>query len=82
MRRAAAIAGVRTFVAPLWNVSDTAERALMGRFYRELSTGHDRGESLRQAQLQGLRESRGGFLEWAPLILSGDAGPLPRELFR
>src|SRR5262249_54666970 len=29
MRRAAAIAGVRTFVAPLWNVADSAERTLM-----------------------------------------------------
>ena len=21
------------------------------------------------------------FLEWAPMILSGDSGPLPREIF-
>jgi len=81
MRRAAAIAGVRTFVAPLWNVGDATERALMERFYQELAGGRGRAEALREAQLQLLRGSHASFLEWAPVILSGDAGPLPREIF-
>ncbi len=34
MRRAAAIAGVKTFVAPLWRVADSAQEALMDRFTR------------------------------------------------
>ncbi len=85
MRRAAAIAGVRTFVAPLWNVSDSAEGALMGRFYRELRSGRDRAEALRQAMLQVMRTRHtpetNSFLYWAPVILSGDPAPLPKRLF-
>ena len=82
MRRAAAIAGVRTFVAPLWKVADTTEQALMNRFYQELSAGRSRAEALRQAQLALLRNPRtASFLQWAPVILSGDPGPLPHELF-
>jgi CHAT domain-containing protein len=82
MRRAAAIAGVKTFVAPLWNVSDTTERALMHRFYTELRSGKDRAEALRQAMLQVMRTTRtNSFLYWAPVILSGDPAPLPKRLF-
>jgi CHAT domain-containing protein/tetratricopeptide (TPR) repeat protein len=82
MRRAAAIAGVRTFIAPLWKIDDAAEQKLMDRFYRELSAGKGRAGALREAQLQLLRNSgTNGFLEWAPVILSGDPGPLPRALF-
>ncbi len=82
MRRAAAIAGVKTFVAPLWKISDATQRALMDRFYKELSAGKGRAESLRQAQLQLLRNSgTASFLQWAPVILSGDPGPLPQEMF-
>lgn len=82
MRRAAAIAGVKTFVAPLWKVDDAAEQKLMDSFYRELSIGKRRTEALRQAQLQLLKsKGRSGFLEWAPMILSGDPAPLPRDFF-
>ncbi len=82
MRRAAAIAGVKTSVAPLWKVDDQAQRQLMNRFYRELSAGKGRAEALREAQLQLLKNSRtASFLQWAPVILSGDPGPLPRALF-
>lgn len=80
MRRAAAIAGVKTFVAPLWNVADASERVLMDRFYRELASGAGRAEALRRAQLQLLRNAT-GFLEWAPVILSGDSSPLPAKFF-
>jgi CHAT domain-containing protein/lipopolysaccharide biosynthesis regulator YciM len=82
MRRAAAIAGVKTFVAPLWKIADATQQVLMDRFYQELSEGKGRAEALRRAQLQLLRNSRtAGFLQWAPVILSGDPGPLPKELF-
>ena len=82
MRRAAAIAGVKTSVAPLWKVEDVAQRQLMDRFYRELSAGKGRAEALREAQLQLLKKPRtASFLQWAPVILSGDPGPLPRSLF-
>ena len=79
MRRAAAIAGVKTFVAPLWKVDDAAEQRLMSEFYRELSMGKDRAEALREAQMTMLKTS--SFLEWASVILSGEPGPLPRQLF-
>jgi len=82
MRRAAAIAGVKTFVAPLWNVSDSTERALMIRFYKELSLGRGRADALRLAMLQTMRApQQKSFLYWAPVILSGDPSPLPRLLF-
>jgi CHAT domain-containing protein len=82
MRRAAAIAGVKTFVAPLWKIADSTQQVLMDRFYKELSAGKGRAEALRQAQLQLLRNSRtASVLQWAPVILSGDSGPLPKELF-
>jgi CHAT domain-containing protein/Tfp pilus assembly protein PilF len=82
MRRAAAIAGVRTFVAPLWKIADTTEQALMDDFYKELSAGKGRAEALREAQLKLLCDPRtASFLQWAPVILSGDPGPLPRALF-
>jgi CHAT domain-containing protein len=82
MRRAAAIAGARTFVAPLWNIEERAERTLMARFYRALSTGQSRAEALRRAKL-AVRSvpATHDFLYWAPVILSGAASPLPASLF-
>ena len=82
MRRAAAIAGVKTFVAPLWDVSDSTQRALMARFYKELSLGRSRADALRLAMLQVMRgPQEKSFLYWAPVILTGDPAPLPRQLF-
>jgi CHAT domain-containing protein len=82
MRRAAAIAGANTFVAPLWNVSDSTERALMDRFYNELSLGRSRADALRMAMLTILRTPpTKSFLYWAPVILTGDPSPLPKQLF-
>jgi CHAT domain-containing protein len=82
MRRAAAIAGVRTFVAPLWNVSDSTERALMVRFYKDLSLGRGRADALRAAMLQVMRTpQQNSFLYWAPVILTGDPSPLPAPVF-
>ncbi len=82
MRRAAAIAGVRTFVAPLWKIADITEQVLMDHFYKGLSSGKGRSEALREAQLALLNNPRtASFLQWAPVILSGDPGPLPRTLF-
>jgi CHAT domain-containing protein/tetratricopeptide (TPR) repeat protein len=83
MRRAAAIAGARSFVAPLWNVEDRVQRTLMARFYGGLAMGLTRSEALRRAKLQ-LRASpaTSSFLYWAPVILSGSASALPPAIFR
>jgi CHAT domain-containing protein len=82
MRRAAAIAGVQTFVAPLWNVEDSVQRRLMRHFYEGLAAGETRADALRQAKLS-LRRSTGthSFLYWAPVILSGSPATLPPSLF-
>jgi CHAT domain-containing protein len=82
MRRAAAIAGARTFVAPLWNVRDDVQRTMMKRFYAGLAAGKSRGEALRSAKLQ-LRQASAtsSFLYWAPVILSGSATVLPPSFF-
>ena len=83
MRRAAAIAGAQTFVAPLWNIEDRVQRRLMERFYAGLATGQSRAEALRRAKL-ALRSSPAtrDVLYWAPVILSGSASPLPASLFQ
>jgi CHAT domain-containing protein len=83
MRRAAAIAGARSFVAPLWNVDDGAQGMLMKQFYTRLAAGEDRGSALRHAKL-ALRQSPAtdSFLYWSPVILSGSSGPVPASLFR
>jgi CHAT domain-containing protein/tetratricopeptide (TPR) repeat protein len=83
MRRAAILAGAQTFVAPLWNVDDRVQRALMAHFYRALARGQSRADALREAKLalRGSPATR-SFLYWAPVILSGSASPLPQSLFR
>src|SRR5262249_21785472 len=83
MRRAAGLAGVRTFVAPLWSVNDQAQATLMQYFYSQLSFGRDRAEALRRAK-QRLLSNRetSHFLLWAPVILIGEIGPVPASLFR
>jgi CHAT domain-containing protein len=83
MRRAAAIAGAKSFVAPLWNVEDRVQRTLMARFYSGLAEGLTRSEALRRAKLQIRRSpATNSFLYWAPVILSGSAAALPPSLFR
>ncbi|MEO8077994.1 MAG: CHAT domain-containing protein, partial [Acidobacteriota bacterium] len=77
MRRAAAIAGAQTFVAPLWNVEDRVQRGLMREFYRNVVAGQNRATALRRAKLTvKSRAPTHSFLYWAPVILSGDIAPL------
>ena len=54
----------------------------MDGFYRELSAGKGRAKVLRAAQLKLLKNPKtASFLQWAPVVLSGEPGPLPRALF-
>ncbi len=81
MRRAAAITGVRTFVAPPLEGGRCRRAGANG--YRELAAGATRADSLRRAQLELLRASgKDGFLIWTPVILFGDPTVMTGGLFR
>ena len=51
------LAGARSVLGGLWKVSDESASKLMGDFYRDLSRGKSRSESLRRAQV-GMIESK------------------------
>jgi CHAT domain-containing protein len=54
----------------------------MIRFYKELSLGRGRADALRLAMLEVMRTpEQKSFLYWAPVILTGDPSPLPKQLF-
>jgi len=69
-------------VVSLWSADDTATRALMRDFYRELARGTGRAEALRQAQLHLLHEPRFEHpYYWAAFIPAGDWRPLDKAVF-
>jgi CHAT domain-containing protein/Tfp pilus assembly protein PilF len=73
LRRALALAGAESQVMSLWSVSDRWTRELMVAYYRRLQRGQGRGETLRQAQLEMLKDvkSRHPYY-WAGFIQSGE----------
>ena len=77
LRRAFVIAGARSQVLTLWQVSDEATKTFVVEFYKEVSGGASRSAALRNAQRQALADSRRRHpFYWAAFILSGEAGPL------
>ena len=70
LTRAFMYAGTPSVVVSLWNVNDETAADLMIRFYRNLKTGMNKGEALRQAQLETIRDNGFPFF-WAPFVLIG-----------
>ncbi|HKX32279.1 MAG TPA: CHAT domain-containing protein [Blastocatellia bacterium] len=73
LRRALVLAGSETQIMTLWPVSDSGTEAVMTRYYRRLLQGAGRGEALREAQLQIIRDpQRRHPFYWAGFIQSGE----------
>jgi CHAT domain-containing protein len=70
LTRAFMYAGTPSVVVSLWNVNDESAADLMIRFYRNLKTGMNKGEALRQAQLETIQDNGFPFF-WAPFVLIG-----------
>jgi CHAT domain-containing protein len=77
LRRALVLAGARSQVVSLWNVSDSSAPVLMRDFYAELARGTGRAEALRRAKLRMLRQPRFAHpYYWAAFVSAGDWTPL------
>jgi CHAT domain-containing protein len=77
LRRALVLAGSESQIMSLWAVSDLSTRDLIIAYYKAVMQGVGRGEALRQAQLQMLKDSRRRHpYYWAGFIQSGEWGNL------
>ena len=73
LRRALVLAGSESQMMSLWPVSDRSTRDLIIGYYKGLIQGQGRGEALRQAQLQMLRNKAHRHpYYWASFIQSGE----------
>jgi CHAT domain-containing protein/Tfp pilus assembly protein PilF len=75
MRRALALAGVRSQVMTLWRVSQTQTFSLLLSFANLLRQGEGKAEALRDAQREMLRKEPHPYY-WAGFYFSGDPAPL------
>lgn len=80
LRRALVLAGAESELMSLWQVSDQATRDLMIDYYKRLQAGEERGEAIRQAQIDMLKhpETSHPFF-WASFIPIGDWRSLENE---
>ncbi len=68
-------AGARSVLSALWKVDDAATSELMIRFYRHLTSGTSKAESLRLAQIELIESPDLGYgapIFWAGFQLTGD----------
>jgi len=73
LSRAFAKAGAPTVIASLWTVNDVSTKQTMQEFYKELSAGQSKAESLRRAQLAVMHDPRFAHpYFWAPFVVLGD----------
>jgi len=81
--RAFLAAGAHSVVATLWRVADGPTAEFMKVFYRDLSRGVSKAESLRQAKVRflGLKPPFAHPRYWAAFVLSGEGlAPIPRAM--
>lgn len=73
LSQAFSVAGSKTMLGSLWKVDDEATATLMGSFYRHLTEGKSKADSLRLAQLETAAEARfeSPFF-WSGFVLIGD----------
>ena len=73
LSRAFTKAGAPTVVASLWSVNDSSTKETMMAFYKEISAGQSKAESMRRAQLSVMHDPRFAHpYYWAPFIVLGD----------
>jgi CHAT domain-containing protein len=73
LRRSLVLAGAESQLISLWQVDDKATRDLMVAYYQRLLAGGGRSESLRQVQLDMLRQPELRHPSyWASFIPVGD----------
>lgn len=83
LRRAILLAGAKSQVTSLWQVDDKATRDLMVDLYTRLKNGEGKGEALRNAQLNIMKNpARAHPYFWASFIEIGDWRPLNQSAFR
>jgi len=71
LTRAFIYAGTPSIITTLWQVNDRTSYDLMGEFYRQLKTGKDKAEALRQAQISTLHRYPHPYY-WAAYQLTGE----------
>jgi len=71
LTRAFIYAGTPSVITTLWKVNDRASYELMREFYRNLKSGRNKGEALRQAQLATLAKYPHPYY-WAAYQLTGE----------
>lgn len=83
LSRAFKYAGCPNIVMSLWKANDKSTKDIMAAFYKNLQSGLDKSEALRQAKRSYLLEAESPAaahpFNWATFILIGDASPLPIE---
>ena len=68
LQRAFKLAGVKSIVMSLWEVSDEATSKLMQIFYENITHGMEIHKAFRKAQLELKKQSDDPF-EWAGFVL-------------
>jgi filamentous hemagglutinin family protein len=74
----ALVAGAKSVLSSLWDVSDVGRLGLMSEFYEQLKIAPIKAEALRRTQLAMLKGS--ARLEGSKLVTSSGSFPLPPEM--